>query len=152
MSETKSTAPKNLKLTVKRRYEAHPERIFLAFTEPGQLKQWFCPQEIRVAEIDVNLMVGGALRVVMEAPDGTRYIANGTYREIRRPEKLVFTWQWETGMDGYTGETVVTVTIRQVDSGSEVVLTHEGLPTEKQRDGHKEGWVSCLEHLATTGL
>lgn len=96
--------------------------------------------------------VGGTYRVVMEAPDGGRHVAFGTYREIQRPGRLVFTWQWEGGMNGFEGETTVTVEMRPADAGTEVVLTHEGFPTAEQRQGHEDGWTSCLENLERRGL
>jgi len=39
--------------------------------------------------------VGGKYRVAMKAPYGNFHVAIGSYREVRFPEKLVFTWFWE---------------------------------------------------------
>jgi uncharacterized protein YndB with AHSA1/START domain len=64
----------------------------------------------------------------------------------------VFTWQWESGMEGFSGDTTITVEIREVKDGTEVVLTHAGLPSESQRDNHAEGWQSALENLQKKGL
>lgn len=151
MTKTRSQ-PGNLSLTVRRTYQATPERIFRAFTDPVELCKWFCPEELTVPEVEVDPTVGGKLRVVMQAPDGARHIAHGVFRQVRRPEKLVFTWQWETGMEGFTGDTTITIDIRAVKDGAEVVLTHDGLPTESQRDNHAQGWQSALENLHKKGL
>ena len=152
MTKTRSQSSKRLSLTVRRTYRATPERIFRAFTDPAELTRWFCPEQLTVPEADFEPTVGGKVRVVMEAPDGARHIANGVVREVRRPEKLVFTWQWESGMEGFTGETTITIDIRPVNDGTEVVLTHAGLPTKSQRENHAQGWQSALENLQKRGL
>ena len=48
-----------------------------------------------IAEVD--LKVGGRYRLGMKAPgDNPLLIVGGVYREIVHPERLVFTWQWES--------------------------------------------------------
>lgn len=45
-------------------------------------------------------------------------------------------------------ETLVTVEFRDLGGRTEVVLTHEMLPSEKSRDEHHKGWNGCLDRLA----
>ena len=45
-------------------------------------------------------------------------------------------------------ESLVTVEFIERDAETEIVLTHEGLTTDQDRDGHRHGWVGCLEKLA----
>jgi uncharacterized protein YndB with AHSA1/START domain len=125
-----STQAPRLALSVRRSYAADRERVFRAFTDPDELTQWFSPEELTTPEATVDLKVGGAFRIVMQAPDGSQHIAVGTYREIQRPAKLVFSWRWESGMAGYKGDSLITVELHARGSGTEVVLTHEGLPDE----------------------
>lgn len=95
-------------LVLSRTFAAPRERVFRAWTDPAILKKWwaagpgFTPT---VAEVD--LRVGGRYRLGMRAPDqGADYIVAGTYREVQRPARLVYTWAWE----GTAGpETLVTV-------------------------------------------
>jgi uncharacterized protein YndB with AHSA1/START domain len=70
----------------------------------------------------------------------------GTYRELRPPERLVFTWTWEDQAD--FGETLVTVEIRQLGQSqfTEVVLRHE-LLADKWRADHNKGWIACFDLL-----
>ena len=42
-----------------------------------------------VCELDVR--PGGALRIVMRGPDGNEYPVKGVFREVKPPERLVFT-------------------------------------------------------------
>jgi uncharacterized protein YndB with AHSA1/START domain len=100
--------------------------------------------ETPLAEVD--LRVGGRYRIHMRGPDGTEFHASGIYREIEPPRRLVYTWTAETTPD--VRDSVVTVEFHARGGGTEVVLRHEGLPTEESRERHGEGWNGCLEKLA----
>ena len=145
------TGQQNLTLTVSRRYRATRERVFDAWTNPEIMKQWFSPEGVTNPDIQVDLRVGGAYRVEMLTPDGRRPVAVGTYQEITRPERLVFTWAWEDETDdAHTGQTLVTVEFLKHGDGTDVVVSHEGFPAEEGRKGHEDGWTSslvCLESV-----
>jgi len=124
------------------------ERVFRAWTEPLELQQWFGVAEgYRTPIAQVDLRVGGRYRLGMQPPDSQEIIvAEGIYREIIQPEKLVFTWRWETPneSDPYT---LVTIEFLSRGNETEIVLTHEGFADEPQRDQHQQGWVGCLNQL-----
>lgn len=63
------------------------------------------------------------------------------------PEKLVYTWEWESGDFASMGETLVTVEFRDQDGSTELILTHERFPDEEKRDHHGWGWNSTLDCL-----
>ena len=67
----------------------------------------------------------------------------GVYQEIRRPERLVFTWESEFSVTGST----VTLTFAPQDGGTELTLVHERFKTEELRDNHEKGWTAIAEHL-----
>lgn len=131
-------------LILKRTIAAPRARVFDAWTTPELMCQWFCPDDtfsVPIAEVD--LTVGGAFRIGMKPPDKEVRIARGVYREILRPERLVFTWSWEhDAMD-----TLVTVTFKETGSATEIVVKHESLPTIARRNDHAHGWSGCLRHL-----
>jgi uncharacterized protein YndB with AHSA1/START domain len=100
--------------------------------------------ETRLAEID--LRVGGAYRIEMKGPDGSEFRVFGTYREIDPPRRLVYTWSSETSAD--VVDTLVTVEFHDRNGSTEVVLRHDGLPTEQSRARHTQGWNGSLLKLA----
>ena len=79
------------------------------------------------------------------APDGTLHRVTGTYREVDPPNRLVYTWQWET-TPGAT-ETLVTVEFHDRAGRTEIVLIHERLPDAEARARHEQGWNGCFEKL-----
>lgn len=120
---------------------ARREKIFAAWTRPDLLARWFWPK----LEAEVDLRVGGRFRFATVLSFGP-LVASGTYREIVPNERLVFTWNWEEG-GGEVPETLVTVEFRQVEGGTEVVVTHEGNPTLQIAENHKQGWNDCEDRL-----
>ncbi len=45
-------------------------------------------------------------------------------------------------------ETLVTVELTPLGDETELVLTHERLPTQAMREGHTKGWGQILDHMA----
>jgi uncharacterized protein YndB with AHSA1/START domain len=139
-------------LRIERTFAAPPEEVFDAWTNPEVLRRWWAVQPSwRTPVADVDLRVDGGYRLSMEDPDsGEIHTVFGEYREVRRPERLVYTWTWEgTGpMAGH--ESLVTVEFRGVGEGGGtlVVLEHAGLLDAASRDRHRGGWTGTLENLA----
>lgn len=134
-------------LSLTRTLPANPDRLFDAWATAGQLGRWICPDPSAVVDVDIVLSLGGRYSIRMNG-DGGPFTAHGTYREIERPKRLVYTWAWAGDSHPMKEETVVTVEFVPAGDGTEVRLTHEGFPTRADRDGHEEGWKICLGRLA----
>ena len=134
-------------LHLARSFVAPRERVFRVWTDPEALKKWFGPVGYSTPSAEVDLRVGGQYRLGMrKLPDGDIFYLTGAYREVRPPERLVYTWRWESEPE--LGETLATVEFRHRGNSTDVVVTHELFPTEKARDDHDKGWNSCLDRLA----
>jgi uncharacterized protein YndB with AHSA1/START domain len=136
-------------LRLERTYDAPPEAVFDAWTNPEVLRRWWVADASwRTPVAEVDLRVGGGYRLSMEDPEaGTLHTVRGEYREVRRPERLVYSWCWEEG-DGRLGHKS-TVTVEFIGDGERttVVLVHSDLDGAESRDRHREGWEGCLENL-----
>ena len=138
-------------LVLTRRFKAPREAVFRAWTRPEELAQWFGPKSISVRDVEIDLRPGGRYSLEMYEPDGV-YPLSGVYREVKAPERLVFTWVWGHG-DIAGVEMLVTLDFAESkDGGTLLTLTHERLPSQSARDRHEQGWTSTLdcltEHLA----
>jgi uncharacterized protein YndB with AHSA1/START domain len=132
-------------LSIVRKLDAAPAKVWRAITEPEMLKQWMAPSDafkIPVAEGDVR--VGGRYHIVMHAPDGEVHDVSGVYREIVPNKKLVYTWAWKSTPER---ESVVTIELRAAGGGTELTLRHEQFADEATRDHHNQGWTGCLARL-----
>jgi uncharacterized protein YndB with AHSA1/START domain len=145
---TNSSLNPGIVLEMRRTIRTSREKAFKAWTDPGQLKQWFAVAEGFTTPIaEVDLKVGGRYRLGMKAPgDNPLLIVGGVYQEILPPEKLVFTWQWESANPNEP-ETLVTVEFYESEGVTEIVLKHELFKDVMQRNKHGEGWAGCLDQL-----
>lgn len=144
---TSTSAPGAVALEVRRTFAASRQRVFAAWTSAEAVKRWFAPENATVQNATLDFRVGGHYQVDIRANDGTLHVAVGMYREIDPPRRIVFSWRWEN--HPHPTDTLVSVDFLEREGGTEVVLTHEGLVTEQDRDGHRHGWVGCLAKLAT---
>lgn len=135
-------------LSLVRTFRAAPDKVWRAWTEPEAMRRWFAPTDafaVPIAEADVR--VGGRYRIVMKAPDGEEHDVRGEYREVVPVEKLVFTWAWRATPER---ESLVTVRLRPLGTGTELTLTHEKFYDAEARDRHEQGWIGCLARLEQT--
>ncbi len=135
-------------LIVNRTFDAPRALVYRMWTQPEHLVRWWgCPQT-KSADFKADFRVGGRFRVVMNLEDGTPHRVTGVYRELKEPEKLVFTWQWEDA-DGNLGhETVVTVTLVEKGAKTELTLHQAVFETQEMRDAHNEGWCASFDRMA----
>jgi uncharacterized protein YndB with AHSA1/START domain len=140
-----------MNLVVRKIIPASPERLFAAWTEPEQLRQWWGPESVVCIEAEVDLRVGGRYRIGNQFPDGRVMWITGTFHHIDSPRKLVYSWHIEPDSRIETGfkEELVTVSFdRTTDGRTEITVTHERISDRTARDGHQQGWVGCLDKLA----
>ncbi len=64
------------------------EDVFSAWTDPRQVESWWDPTGSPLEKCDIELRVGGTFSFVTQARPDLPF--TGTYREIKRPDLLVF--------------------------------------------------------------
>jgi uncharacterized protein YndB with AHSA1/START domain len=148
MPNATSTSESAIVLEVRRRFAASRDRVFAAWTSAEALKRWHAPENAVVQDAGVDFRVGGRYHVQMLGNDGGLHLVGGQYREIDPPKRIVLTWRWETSKEGR--ESIVTVDFIDHGTETEIVLTHEGLVSEQDHQGHRHGWIGCFEKLAAT--
>lgn len=133
-------------LKLSRFIRAPREAVFDAFVRREAIAAWMCPRGLTLPDVSVDPRVGGRFRLSMRARTGEMFIVGGTYREIVRPERLVYTWQWE-GEVMPNVETLITVSFAARDGGTELSMVHTGFPDAMMRDSHEQGWGSTFNRL-----
>ncbi len=137
----------NVRLEIKRFINAPRNRVYAAWTDVEQLKQWFGPEKVRTRDIIADARVGGRYQWDLVDPEGEEMTVFGEYRELVPGRKIVFTWKFEDDEDWKNHTSVVTVELSDCDGGTELRLIHEQLPSEQSRNGHNDGWNSALDKL-----
>ena len=133
-------------LTLNRSYPVAPEKVWRAWTEPEAIKRWWGPgaeQAVSAAHLDVR--VGGRFRIVFGGAEGRDHEVRGVYREVVPNRKLVFTWTWPNSTP--ERESLVTITFRAAQGGTELEFRHEQLFDQTVRDNHQRGWSESFAKL-----
>ena len=150
-----STPAPELRLEIRRTFAAPREKVFRAWTEREGLERWMCrdvpTHDPQFLELDVR--PGGRYAIEIKMPDGVVYLGQGTYREVKPPERLVFTWAWMRTPESktenlQTSESLVTVEFFDRGGSTEMVFTHWKLTGQESRDVHRKGWMGCFDVLA----
>lgn len=134
-------------LEIVRFINVRANRIYEAWTDPAQLKEWWGPEGVRTRNLTAEVQVGGKYRWDLTSPDGEEMSAIGEYLELIPGKKIVFTWKWEDDEAWDNRTSVVTIELFERDGGTELRFRHEQLPSEESRDRHNEGWNSLLDGL-----
>jgi uncharacterized protein YndB with AHSA1/START domain len=137
----------NFRLEIRRLIKAPRDRVYAAWTDPVQLKQWFGPENVHTRDLIAEARVGGKFRWDLTDAEGEEMTVRGEYRELQPDRKIVFTWQFDDDEDWKSQVSIVTVELSDRDGGTELRLAHEQLPNEQSREGHTEGWESALDKL-----
>lgn len=132
------------RLILRKTIAAPPREVFSFWTDAESMKSWMCPCGIEESRARLDARVGGSFEIVMKGPGGD-IVHTGMYRLVDPPHKLAFTWISPGTNDV---PTLVTVEFLAAGRGTELVLTHEDLPSDAAVRSHTDGWASILDQLA----
>jgi len=133
-------------LRVSRIVPARKEMVFKAWTDPSQLKKWWCIGEGWTTPFaEVDLRVGGRIALGNQPLGGGTVVITGEFLRVEPPDRLVYTWRFPGARPE---ESVVTVEFNELGAQTEVVITHERSP-KAMAPGAIAGWRTALEGLAS---
>jgi len=145
-NEASSTADREI--TGERMLDAPRELVWMAWTDPKHVAQWWGPNGFTNTIHNMDVRPGGVWRFMMHGPDGTDYPNKVAFIEVERPSRLVY---WH-GDDKQPEQFHVTVTFEE--SGGKTKLTMRSVfRTKADRDfkvekvGAIEGMKQTLAHL-----
>ncbi len=132
-------------LTVKRRLNAPPAKVYAAWTDPEKIMRWFGPANAGIGSVqaDIDARIGGRFRISFSTDD-EYYEAGGVYREVVPNQRLVFSWAWHSTPER---ESQVTISLKPDGDGTLLTLHHEQFFDSAARDGHERGWIGMLDNL-----
>jgi uncharacterized protein YndB with AHSA1/START domain len=138
-------------VVLNRLIDAPVAKVFKAWTDAEQMKKWWGPKGFTNPVCEVDARVGGEMRIVMRAPDGTDYPMRATFREVEQDKRLVFVAVAEDAAGDALLETFNLVLFEA--RGSKTFLTVEasgvGLApvAAEMLKGMEEGWSGSLDRL-----
>jgi uncharacterized protein YndB with AHSA1/START domain len=138
------TEKSSLSLIARRTVRAPPERVFEVWTRPSELLHWWGPRGVECVGAEVDLRVGGAYRLGNRFADGRVVWISGTFELIELPHRLVYSWHVEPASEQLER---VTVRFDPHPEGTEVIVIHEQIGSQRAREEHATGWEGCLDGL-----
>jgi len=147
--------PDSATLVLRRMLNASQERAFKAWTSAEHIKQWMRPEPgMEVPLVTMDLRLGGKYRIQLKTAEGEYFTAVGVFKELKAPELLVYTWDWEKDGGGtefgeVEGKTsLVRVEFLKRGEGTELVLTHSQFAAVETRDSHARGWSRIVDSFS----
>jgi uncharacterized protein YndB with AHSA1/START domain len=116
------TLPSDCEIVITRDFNATPDRVFEAWTNPDQVRQWYGCGELNLVMCEIDLRVGGVFRYVLRDHDGNDHTMTGRYLEIVRPSRVVYTERYVSNQFE-SDESFVTVTFAERDGRTRLTST-----------------------------
>ena len=152
---TKFSQPSDLEIVMERVFDAPRELVWKAYTDPKLVAQWWGQRQSTTVVDKMEVKPGGAWRYVEREAGGAEYGFKGEYREVKPPERLVYTFEFEP-MPGHIivdtitfeaqgGQTKVTARSR-----FDTVEDLQGMLQSGMEGGANESWDRLEELLANS--
>ena len=137
------TADNTGTIVLTRRFDFSIERVFDAWLDPARASKFlFKTPTGTMVRVEIDARVGGTFNITRRDGDDVEHV--GTYLEIDRPRRLVFTF----GVPKFSDQmTRVTIDLKPLATGCELTLTHEEVAPEWV-DAGREGWGKILDGLS----
>ena len=156
-----ATAP----FVISRALEVPRARVWQAWTEVEHLKHWWGPKGFVVRHCTLDLRPGGKMHYCLRSPDGSDMWGRFVYREILKPERLVWVNSFSDEKGGITRhpmmqewprEMLTTVTFAEQGRGTLVTVSWHPINAtdderrvfEEGRASMQQGWTGTFEQLA----
>jgi uncharacterized protein YndB with AHSA1/START domain len=138
----------NPELIITRTLRAPRELVWQAWADPKNMMRWMGPRRHPARHCENDFRPGGAWRSCLASPDGSEVLwLGGKYHELVEPERLVFTFAWDSDDGKPENEMLITITLSEDGPNTKMTLHQTGFRAVEQRDNHNEGWNSAFDRL-----
>jgi uncharacterized protein YndB with AHSA1/START domain len=137
----------NSSIRISRSFSASPQEVWQAWTDPRLVKSWFgSDPNGKVLDASLDVRPGGTFEVTFRNSDDTQFTCAGTYKEIKKYQRLVFTWTWK---DRPEVQESVTLVFQARQTGTLMIFRHANIDAGTTHD-YETGWRSTFDKLERT--
>jgi uncharacterized protein YndB with AHSA1/START domain len=133
-------------LRLERTYDAAPEVVFDAFTDPQAQQELYADAPDWIVQAECDLRVGGRWTITFGPAGSTPAREANVFRVVDRPRRLVYA-STMTMPDGSSIDTGMEVTFQEEDGRTRLTIVQRGFPTPERRDEFAGGWAGILVRL-----
>ena len=140
-------------IIISRVFQAPRELVWQAMVDPQHVVQWWGPRGFTTTIEQMEVRPGGVWKHVMHGPDGADYPNKSVFKEVVKPERLVYS-HGGARKGGPGANFVATWTFEALDANKTKLTMHMVFPTAKDRAtvvkeyGAIEGGKQTLARLA----
>jgi uncharacterized protein YndB with AHSA1/START domain len=150
MSAT-AALPMERELTIVRIFDAPRALVFRAWTDPKMMAKWWAPKHFTNPVCEVDMRIGGALRIVMRGPDGSEHPMKGVFTEVVKNERIVFTNIAVDAAGNHLLEGKTVVTFEDIGGKTKMTLHTRAAGKVPQAafmlGGMEQGWTESIDKL-----
>ena len=125
------TKVSDTELLITREFDAPRELVFKAMTDPAFVARWWGPRKYRTVVDTMDVRPGGKWRMRNIGADGDEHAFRGEFREITRPERIVWTFEYEP-LPGHISVETMTLTERD---GRTLLTVRDQFASKEDLDG-----------------
>jgi len=144
---SKSGDVSNRTLTLKRTFSAPIALVWEAWIQPDHIAQWWGPKGMETKVVEHNFEVGGQWKYVMAMPDGSEFIADGIYSDIKVHEKIISSANFKPMTEGVEIQALFNGVGDHTEFTFHVVHETEEYCKQQEAMGFYNGWASVFERL-----
>lgn len=141
---------------ITRHFNAPAAAVYRALLDPRAVAKWKVPDGMTCHVHALDPREGGSFRVSLtyDAPGGTGKTTghtdtyHGRFVTLVPNEQIVEVDEFETDDPALRGKMTITITLRAVDGGTDLLAVHEGLPPGVSPADNEAGWQMALAKLA----
>ena len=135
-------------LRFERSFDAAPEEVFDALTDPKGLEEMYGRDEPGwIVESEGEVRVGGTWSAAFGPSREELYRFAHTYEVVDRPWRIAFASEQHTSPDGSILEADVEITLEERDGKTLLTLVERGYPSAGERDLHEVGTPHAYDRL-----
>ena len=131
-------------LLIIRTFDAPAALVFRIWEDRDHMIRWFGPKEFSCPSLEMDFRPGGAWRACIRSSAGKDSWMGGTYREIIRNKRIVYSFAWDEG-SGPTQDTLITVTFEERDGKTTQSFHQTPFASVEARDSHIRGWTQFID-------
>ncbi len=137
-------------VTVRRVFDAPPERVFQALTDPQLVPRYWGPRRFETMIEEMDVRPGGRWRFIHHDPErGDRFTFGGVFHTVEPPERIVQTFEF----DGVPGHVSLDTAILEPMNGGTKYTAHTVFQSVEDRDaamrsGMEDGMRELMDRLA----
>lgn len=152
----------NNELLITHVFDATPDLVFKAWTDPAQLQHWYAPDGCTIDFKSLDVRAEGKFHSVIHDPvHGDCWII-GKYQQVQAPEKLVFSMVLSNEHgdavsanaagkpDEWPEAILTTVTFTAIGKQTKVTLHQTVDEAEAKKTGAYQSWLSMFARLQKT--